>query len=149
MEQRLLPQMLQSIEILQLATADLLQLVSQQMETNEALELAPVAETAELSAQIVDATARAADVLRLALAMQTMPPEYAFRRLLREVVSLEREGLFRAPAGTLGAAAAAARPPSRAPRRRAPPSTAAPRSPPFRSGAPRATAAPACTARSR
>ncbi len=61
MEQRLLPQMLQSIEILQLATADLLQLVSQQMETNEALELAPVAETAELSAQIVDATARAAD----------------------------------------------------------------------------------------
>ena len=51
-------------------------------------------------------TARAADVLRLALAMQTMPPEYAFRRLLREVVSLEREGLFRAPAGTLGAAAA-------------------------------------------
>lgn len=61
MEQRLLPQMLQSIEILQLATTDLLQLVAQQMETNEALELAPAAEAAAVGAQILDATARACD----------------------------------------------------------------------------------------
>lgn len=71
MEQRLLPQMLQSIEILQLATADLLQLVSQQMETNEALELAPVAETAELSAQILDATSRAAEEWEVPAVRQT------------------------------------------------------------------------------
>ena len=60
LEQRLLPQMLQSIEILQLATTDLLQLVAQQMETNEVLELAPAAETAALSAEIVDSTMRTA-----------------------------------------------------------------------------------------
>lgn len=61
MEQRLLPQMLQSIEILQLATTDLLQLVAQQMETNEALELDTAAEGAEVTAQILDATVRACD----------------------------------------------------------------------------------------
>lgn len=61
LEQRLLPQMLQSIEILQLATTDLLQLVAQQMETNEVLELAPAAEATELSAEIVDAALRTAD----------------------------------------------------------------------------------------
>lgn len=61
MEQRLLPQMLQSIEILQLATTDLLQLVAQQMETNEALELAPSTDGAEVDAQIRAASTRAAD----------------------------------------------------------------------------------------
>ena len=43
-EQRLalLPQMLQSIEVLQLATADLLQLVDQELQRNETLELSTV-----------------------------------------------------------------------------------------------------------
>src|SRR5688572_28991662 len=51
-EQRLalLPQMLQSIEVLQLATADLLQLVDRELQQNETLEAAPPApaEPAEL-----------------------------------------------------------------------------------------------------
>ncbi len=60
MEQRLLPQMLQSIEVLQLATTDLLQLVAQQMESNEALELEVPTNGAEVEAQILEATAKAA-----------------------------------------------------------------------------------------
>ncbi|MCB9876097.1 MAG: RNA polymerase factor sigma-54 [Planctomycetes bacterium] len=45
-EQRLalLPQMLQSIEVLQLATADLLALVDRELQQNETLEVAPAAE---------------------------------------------------------------------------------------------------------
>ncbi|MGE3172943.1 MAG: RNA polymerase factor sigma-54 [Planctomycetota bacterium] len=57
LEQRMLPQMLQSIEVLQLATADLLQLVSQQLESNEVLELEPAQDAATLAAEVVDATA--------------------------------------------------------------------------------------------
>lgn len=51
-EQRLLPQMLQSIEVLQLATADLLTLVVQQLETNEVLELEAPSEPPELRAAV-------------------------------------------------------------------------------------------------
>jgi RNA polymerase sigma-54 factor len=40
-EQRMLPQMLQSIEVLQLATADLLDLVAQEVAGNEVLEILP------------------------------------------------------------------------------------------------------------
>jgi len=40
-EQRLLPSMLQSIEVLQLATADLLELVAQEVAENEVLDVAP------------------------------------------------------------------------------------------------------------
>jgi RNA polymerase sigma-54 factor len=61
LEQRLLPQMLQSIEILQMTTADLLQLVAQQAETNEVLDLEPAAEAQALSAEIFEAERRAAD----------------------------------------------------------------------------------------
>ncbi|MCY2957982.1 MAG: RNA polymerase factor sigma-54 [Planctomycetota bacterium] len=43
-EQRLLPQMLQSIQVLQSATAELLALVAQEVATNEVLELAPGSE---------------------------------------------------------------------------------------------------------
>ena len=44
LEQKLLPQMLQAVEVLQLATADLLHLVDQELESNETLELASSAE---------------------------------------------------------------------------------------------------------
>src|SRR5262245_56981496 len=43
-EQRLLPSMLQSIEVLQLATADLLELVAQEVAENEVLDVAPSVE---------------------------------------------------------------------------------------------------------
>jgi RNA polymerase sigma-54 factor len=56
LEQRLLPQMLQSIEVLQLATADLLQLVAQQLETNEVLDAEAAAEPLGLAADIAAAT---------------------------------------------------------------------------------------------
>lgn len=59
LEQRLLPQMLQSIEILQLATADLMQLVAQQMETNEALEMLPPGEPESVERAVDDARSRA------------------------------------------------------------------------------------------
>jgi RNA polymerase sigma-54 factor len=60
LEQRLLPQMLQSIEVLQLATADLAQLVARQLETNEVLEEQPPEDPAAISEQAVDAAAEAA-----------------------------------------------------------------------------------------
>lgn len=44
LEQRLLPQMLQSVEVLQLATTDLLALVEQELQSNEVLEALPAAE---------------------------------------------------------------------------------------------------------
>lgn len=46
LEQKLLPQMLQSIEVLQLATVDLLSLVDHELQSNETLELASPTETA-------------------------------------------------------------------------------------------------------
>lgn len=53
--------MLQSIEILQLATVDLLQLVAQQMETNEALELVAASDPNEVDRAVDDARRRAED----------------------------------------------------------------------------------------
>ncbi len=61
LEQRLMPQMLQSIEVLQLATADLLQLVALQLETNEVLELEPMQDSAEVAAEVAEAAAAVAD----------------------------------------------------------------------------------------
>lgn len=58
-EQRLLPQMLQSIEVLQLATVDLLALVAQELQANEALELAASAEA--LTETAAEEHARAAE----------------------------------------------------------------------------------------
>ena len=58
LEQRLLPQMLQSIEVLQLATAELMSLVDHELQHNETLELAPPAES-ETVADAVDAAAAA------------------------------------------------------------------------------------------
>jgi RNA polymerase sigma-54 factor len=55
-EQRLalLPQMLQSIEVLQLATADLLQVVEAELQQNETLEVAESAAAASAAAEIVE-----------------------------------------------------------------------------------------------
>jgi RNA polymerase sigma-54 factor len=56
-EQRLLPSMLQSIEVLQLATADLLELVAQEVADNEVLDVAPPMESRQGEAGPMEAGA--------------------------------------------------------------------------------------------